>query len=54
MDSGKVAMLVNGYSAIDTRRAARVLAEYNDYALAGTEVVVSGTDFSNIVVEKAE
>ncbi len=50
-----VAMLVNGYDAIDTRRAARVLANYADYSveLTGDEVVVSGTDFSNIVVTSA-
>lgn len=50
-----VAMLVNGYEAIDTRRAARVLANYNDYKgkLAGEEVIVSGTDFTNIVVTSA-
>ncbi|MBT7497533.1 hypothetical protein HN662_04340, partial [Candidatus Woesearchaeota archaeon] len=49
-----VAMLVNGYDAIDTRRASRVLANYNDYDLMGDEVVVSGTDFSNIVVATVE
>jgi hypothetical protein len=50
-----VAMLVNGYQAIDTRRASRVLANYADYKgkLAGDEVVVSGTDFTNIVVASA-
>jgi len=46
-----VALLVNGYSAMDTRRAARVLANYGDYDLSGDEVVVTGTDFSNIVVQ---
>jgi len=49
-----VAMLVNGYDAIDTRRASRVLANYGDYDLSGDEVVVSGTDFSNIVVATVE
>jgi len=42
----KVAVLVAGYSAADTRNAAQVLANYGDYAadLAGKdEVVVSGT-----------
>ena len=42
----KVAVLVAGYSAADTRNAAQVLANYVDYAedLAGkSEVVVSGT-----------
>ena len=45
-----VAILVNGYGAMDTRRAARVLANYDDYTLSGEEVVVTGTDFSNIQV----
>lgn len=40
-----VAILVNGYGADDTRRASRVLANYDDYSLTGTEVVVTGTDF---------
>ncbi len=52
-DNGKVALLVAGYSAMDTRRAAMVLADYKDYAsnLKGTEVVVSGTDLTNINIE---
>ncbi len=45
-----VALLVNGYGAMDTRRAARVLANYDDYTLSGEEVVVTGTDFTNIQV----
>ncbi|MEM2121452.1 MAG: S-layer protein [Candidatus Woesearchaeota archaeon] len=51
--NGNVALLVAGYSADDTRRAARVLANYKDYAskLKGTEVVVTGTDLTNINVE---
>jgi hypothetical protein len=47
VDNGaKVATLVAGFSADDTRKAAQVLANYEDYAtdLTGkTEVVVSGT-----------
>ncbi len=52
-DNGKVALLVAGYAAMDTRRAARVLADYKDYAsqLKGTEVIVSGTDLTNINIE---
>jgi len=47
-----VAMLVAGWSAADTRRATRVVAEYADYAdsLVGKEVVVSGTSLSDITV----
>ena len=46
----KVAMLVAGYSALDTRRASRVLANYDQYALSGTEVEVSGTTLTDISV----
>ncbi|MGC8929377.1 MAG: S-layer protein [Candidatus Woesearchaeota archaeon] len=51
--NGNVALLVAGYSADDTRRASKVLANYKDYAskLKGTEVVVSGIDLTNINVE---
>ncbi|MBI2147181.1 S-layer protein [Candidatus Woesearchaeota archaeon] len=47
-----VAMLVAGWSAADTRRATKVVAEYKDYAdkLVGSEVVVSGTSGSDITV----
>jgi len=40
--SGNVAMLVAGYSAVDTRNAAAVVANYGDYksSLKGTKVVV--------------
>jgi hypothetical protein len=53
---GKTALLVAGYSGTDTRRAARVLAQYNTYSskLTGTEVEVSGTTLSDISVSKVE
>ena len=35
-NDGNVAMLVAGYSATDTRAAAKVIANYGDYALEGT------------------
>jgi hypothetical protein len=40
---GKVAMVVAGYSAIDTRRASQVVANYKDYATTfkGSEVEVT-------------
>jgi len=53
---GKVALLVAGYNALDTRRAARVLGQYDTYKTAGklkgTNVEVSGVkaDFTDIVV----
>lgn len=47
-----VAMLVAGATAMDTRRAARVLSDLDDYTLEGTEVEVIGTSttFSDTVV----
>jgi len=52
MNGDNVAMLVAGYSAMDTRRAAHVLAKYTDWAtqLTGDEVDVSGTTLSDISV----
>ena len=50
--NGNVALLVAGYSALDTRRASKVVANYKDYAdkLTGTEVVVKGTTLSDISI----
>ena len=50
--TGNVAMLVAGATALDTRRASRVLANYGDYALSGSEVEVTGTSLSDISVSK--
>jgi len=47
----KVAMLVAGTNALDTRRAAKVIANYADYTLAGTEALVKGTTLTDITVE---
>ena len=47
---GTVAVIVAGWEADDTQRASRVLAEYNDYALTGMEVVISGTSMTDIDV----
>ncbi|MFH1408275.1 MAG: hypothetical protein ABIH34_00035 [Nanoarchaeota archaeon] len=51
-DNGNVAMLVAGYSAMDTRRAAIVLTNYKDWAtkLVGDEVDVTGTTLSDVSV----
>ncbi len=52
--NGNVAMLVAGYDAADTRRAARVVANYAQWQdsgkLKGTAVEVSGTSFTDISV----
>lgn len=48
--TGKVALVVAGYSAMDTRMAARVLKEYEDYYLRGSEVEIVGTSLTDITV----
>ena len=53
--NGKVALLVAGFSALDTRRATRVLASHAEYSaeLVGEEVVVKGTTLNDVRVETA-
>ncbi|MSR86361.1 hypothetical protein EXS74_03115 [Candidatus Woesearchaeota archaeon] len=46
----KVAMLVAGTTADDTRRAAKAVANYEDYTFSGTEALVSGTSDTDIDV----
>ena len=48
--SGKVALLVAGMTADDTRAATRVLAQPSKYTLSGTEVEVTYTDLADITV----
>lgn len=50
MSTGKTAMVVAGATALDTRRATRVLSNYDDYAISGDEVEVTGTSLSDISV----
>jgi hypothetical protein len=56
MATGKVALLVAGYSAADTRRAAIVVANYKDYAakFMGKELTVTGTSLTDISVAAAK
>jgi len=50
-DNENVALLVAGYSAMDTRRAARVVANYDQYDnFAGSELEVTGTSLTDIQV----
>ena len=51
-NNGNVAMLVAGMTAEDTRRAALVVAQYDEYAdkLTGDEVDVTGTSLTDIQV----
>ena len=53
--NGNVALVVAGYSALDTRRAARVLADFEDYSLSSDNVVVQGSNaqFTDITVSEA-
>ena len=46
----KNAVLVAGYEAIETQAACRVLAKYETYALAGTEMEVIATSLADIKV----
>ncbi|MBU1202372.1 MAG: hypothetical protein KJ583_06645 [Nanoarchaeota archaeon] len=48
----KSALLVAGYEAIETQGASRVLADYMDYGLSGTEVEVVVPTLSDIIVKK--
>lgn len=50
--TGKVSLLVAGYSGLDTRRATQVLARYKDWSaqLKGTEVTVKGTTLADTTV----
>ena len=47
-----VALLVAGYSAEDTRRAGKILGNYANYDLSGSEVVVKGTTLTDMTVTK--
>jgi malate/lactate dehydrogenase len=51
-NGNRVAMLVAGATALDTRRASRVLADHTAYSLSGMEMQVVGTSttFSDTVV----
>ena len=42
-NGNKVALLVAGTDAVDTRMAAKVVANYEDYDLSGSSVVVTGS-----------
>lgn len=50
-NGNKVALLVAGTDALDTRRAALVVSNYKDYTLSGTEALVKGTSLTDITVE---
>lgn len=52
--NGNYALVVAGWSADDTRRASRVVAQPDVYTLSGTEMTVSGTSMTDISVSSAE
>ncbi len=51
--SGKVALVVAGWEAVDTRRATRVLSNYDQYDLSGSSVTITGTSLTDIQVSKS-
>jgi len=51
--NGNVALVVAGWSADDTRRASRVVAQPDVYTLSGSEMTVSGTSMTDISVATA-
>ncbi|MBI2129518.1 hypothetical protein HYU07_04730 [Candidatus Woesearchaeota archaeon] len=55
-NADKVAMLVAGYNAEDTRRASRVASQWSKYAssMKGAEVTVTGTSLTDITVAAAQ
>ncbi len=55
-DSGKVSLLVAGYSGSDTRLAAQVLANYEQFKsqLKGTKVIVSGTSLQTVQITQPQ
>lgn len=47
--NGYAQLLVAGYSNMDTRKAARVLKNFDDYELSGKEMIVTGTFTTPVV-----
>ncbi len=52
--NGKIALLVAGYSGMDTRRASRAVAEYKKHVFVGTELEVTGTSLTQYTVTAAQ
>ena len=54
-DTGSnVALLVAGYSVYDTTMACRILANYGDYGLAGSELEVAGSVLDDFIIKNVE
>jgi len=49
-----VALLVAGYAVDDTVMACRLLANYGDYYLSGSEIEVAGTILDGFIIETVE
>lgn len=49
-NEGKVAMVVAGQSALDTRRATRVVSNFRSYNLSGKELKITGTSLTDIKI----
>ena len=48
-NGNKIALLIAGTNAVDTRMAAKVIANYEDYDLSGSSVVVTGSMSSPVL-----
>jgi hypothetical protein len=48
--NGRKSIMVAGLTAIDTRRAAMVLSNYEDYNLTGTEMKIQGVSSTDITI----
>jgi len=48
--NGKIALLVAGTTALDTRRVTTVLSNYKDYQLTGKEMVISEINLNHVNV----
>jgi hypothetical protein len=51
-DNGNIALLAAGTLAVDTRRVTNVLSNYQDFALNGNEMVVTGVSINDIKILK--
>ena len=53
-DKGKIAIVIAGLTPLDTRRAAKVLANSKIYSLSGSEIEITGIGLTDISVSKVD
>jgi len=51
LETGNYILLAAGTTALDTRRVTSVLANYNEYALSGNEMIITGMSISQVNVD---